>query len=47
MSNAWLCSWLTHEPAVIATNPAADMTVERIGYLLTMNLATLLTGAIT
>jgi hypothetical protein len=42
-----LCPWLTHEPAVIATNPAADITVERIGYLLAMNLATLLTGAIT
>jgi len=36
-----------HDPPVIATNPAADITVERIGDLLTMNLATLLTGAIT
>lgn len=36
-----------HDPAVIATNPAADITVERIGDLLTINLATLLTGAIT
>jgi FMN phosphatase YigB (HAD superfamily) len=36
-----------HDPAAIASNPAADITVERIGDLLTMNLATLLRGAIT
>jgi FMN phosphatase YigB (HAD superfamily) len=31
-----------HDPAVIAANPAADVTVERIGDLLAMNLPTLL-----
>jgi FMN phosphatase YigB (HAD superfamily) len=35
-----------HDPAAIAANPPADITVERIGDLLTMNLATLLRGAI-
>jgi FMN phosphatase YigB (HAD superfamily) len=35
-----------HDPAIIAANHPADITVERIGDLLTMNLATLLRGAI-
>jgi len=31
-----------HDPAVLAANPAADVAVERIGDLLTMEISTLL-----